>query len=108
MEAPSRNGDGGLAHGDFIVTDYAPPIWVRDRDGQVVPFEADRISQSLFAATEHLGHPDAFLRELTDGVVHFLAEETRDLPPSTDELPELVAKVVANSGSRCSPNVLRN
>src|SRR5580765_2014673 len=82
-----------------MVTEHDSPIWVRDRNGRVVPFDADHISQSLFAATEKLGRPDAFLaRELTDGVVHFLAEETRDLPPSTDELPELVAKVVRELG----------
>ena len=81
------------------MTDHASPIWVRNRDGQIVPFEADRICQSLFAATEASGRPDAFLaRELTDGVVHFLTEDIHGSTPGTDELPELVAKVVRELG----------
>ena len=51
-----------------------PPAWVREhRDGQFVPFDADKISRALFAASESLGRTDAFLaRELADGVVRFL------------------------------------
>src|SRR5262249_19622926 len=53
-----------------------PPAWVRKRDGSLVPFDPDKISRALFAASESLGRPDAFLaRELTDGVVHFLSSE---------------------------------
>jgi hypothetical protein len=77
----------------------APPAWVRKRDGQIVPFEADKISRSLFAATESLCRPDAFLaRELADGVVHFLAEENGDATPATAEIAELVVKVVRELG----------
>src|SRR5437763_1273884 len=58
------------------MTDPSPPSWVRKCDGRLVPFEADRISRALFAATEGLGRPDAFLaRELADSVVHFLAQD---------------------------------
>ena len=32
-----------------------PPAWVHKRDGRLVPFEPDKISRSLFAATETLG-----------------------------------------------------
>ena len=53
----------------------ALPTWVHKRDNRLVPFELDKIARSLFAVTEALGHPDAFLaRELADGV----------LPTSTD------------------------
>jgi len=41
--------------------------WVRKPDGQLVPFEADKISRDLFAASETLGKPDAFLARETDG-----------------------------------------
>jgi hypothetical protein len=75
------------------------PAWVRKRDGRVVPFEADRVSRALFAATESLGRPDAFLaRELTDGVVHFLAADGADATPSTAEVADLVVKVVRELG----------
>jgi hypothetical protein len=81
------------------VSPPAPPAWVRKRDGQVVPFEADKISRALFAATEGLGRPDAFLaRELADGVVHFLAEEGCGETLGTTEIAELVVKVVRELG----------
>jgi hypothetical protein len=77
----------------------APPAWVRKRDGQIVPFEADKISRALFASTEALGRPDAFLaRELADGVVHFLTEENSGATPTTADIAELVAKVVRELG----------
>jgi hypothetical protein len=65
----------------------------------LVPFEADKISRALFAATESLGRPDAFLaRELTDGVVHFLTAEVEGSPPNTAQVRELVVKVVRELG----------
>jgi hypothetical protein len=75
------------------------PAWVHKRDGRLVPFEADRISRSLFAATEELGRPDAFLaRELTDGVLHFLCREAEGSTPTTADIAELVVKVVRELG----------
>ncbi len=77
----------------------AQPSWVYKRDGRLVPFETDKISQALFAAAEALGRPDAFLcRELTDGILHFLEKETAGATPSTTEVAELVVKVVRELG----------
>jgi hypothetical protein len=77
----------------------APPAWVHKRDGRQEPFDADKISRALFAASESLKQPDAFLaRELTDGVVHFLTEETDGGTPTTMEIAELVGKVVRELG----------
>src|SRR5437588_9408967 len=76
-----------------------PPSWVRKRDGSRVPFDADKISQALFAATETLGQPNAFLaRELTDGVLHFLAVEKDDDTLTTAQIAEIVAKTVRELG----------
>src|SRR5438128_947724 len=76
-----------------------PPAWVHKRDGRLVPFEADKISRSLFAVTEELGRPDAFLaRELTDGVLHFLEADAEGRIPTTIDIAELVAKVVRELG----------
>jgi hypothetical protein len=75
------------------------PAWVHKRDGRLVPFEADKISRSLFAATEEVGRPDAFLaRELTDGVLHFLTGEVEERIPTTADIAELVTKVVRELG----------
>jgi hypothetical protein len=76
-----------------------PPAWVCKRDGQSVPFDADKISRALFAASESLGRPDAFLaRELADGVVHFLTLENDEATPTTEQISELVIKVVRELG----------
>jgi hypothetical protein len=75
------------------------PTWIRKRDGRLALFDPDRICQELFAASERLGQPNAFLaRELTDSIVHFLAQESTDGPPTTAELAELVTKVVREMG----------
>ncbi|MGH7227353.1 MAG: ATP cone domain-containing protein, partial [Gemmataceae bacterium] len=77
----------------------APPAWVHKRDGQLAPFDADKISRALFAAGEELGRTDAFLaRELTDGVVHFLSQESEEATPTTQQISELVIKVVRELG----------
>ena len=77
----------------------APPAWVYKRDGRQESFDADKISRALFAASESLKRPDAFLaRELTDGVVHFLTEETDGAAPTTNQIAELVVKVVRELG----------
>jgi hypothetical protein len=84
------------------VSDYASPTlpaWVYKRDGQLVPFEADKLCQALFAASEALGRPDAFLaRELTDSILHFLAAETTGSVPTTAQVADLAAKVVRELG----------
>ncbi|HYV37078.1 MAG TPA: ATP cone domain-containing protein [Gemmataceae bacterium] len=73
----------------------ALPPWVKKRDGRVVPFDPDAIGQDLFAAAEALGQADPFLtRELTDGVLHFLAADCPDNIPGTEWIAELVVKVV--------------
>src|SRR5260370_32812241 len=77
----------------------APPRMVRKRDGSLAPFDADKISRALFAAAEGLGRPDPFLvRELTDGVVHFLAAESDGETPTTEQVGEVVVKVVRELG----------
>jgi hypothetical protein len=74
---------------------FTVPAWVKKRDGRVVAFDPDVISQDLFNATEVLGQPDAFLaRELTEGVLHFLATDQDDSVPATETIAELIVKVV--------------
>ncbi len=75
------------------------PVWVRRRDGSQVPFEADRICQSLFDAAESLGPANAFLiRELTDAVLHFLAQQSWDAVPTTVGIADEIAKIVREVG----------
>jgi hypothetical protein len=73
--------------------------WVSKRDGRIAPFEADKICQSLFAATERLGKPSAFMaRELADSVLHFLGQELAGTTPSTAQIAEIAVKVVRELG----------
>ena len=75
------------------------PAFVRRRDGSQVPFEADRICQSLYAAAESLGTASPFLiRELTDVVLHFLAQDPFVGIPSTIEIADEVEKIVCQVG----------
>lgn len=74
------------------------PAFVRCRDGRLIPFDPDIISRTLFQATARLGRPDAFLaRELTDGLLHFLATDA-DPIPTTEQIRELAIKVVRELG----------
>ncbi len=76
-----------------------PGPFVRKRDGRLVPFDTDKITQALFAATEAIGRPDAFLvRELTDSVLYFLAQENFGHPLTTESIAEVVIKVVRELG----------
>jgi hypothetical protein len=76
-----------------------PPAWVTKRDGRREPFDPDEICQSLFAASEALGEPNAFLaRELTDAVVHFLSNDPSEPTPTTAQIAEHVVKVVRELG----------
>jgi hypothetical protein len=71
------------------------PSGVRQRDGRVEPFDADRICAVLFTVLEGMGRPDAFLaRELTDGVVHFLAQDHDGATLTVEDLREQVIKFV--------------
>src|SRR6476646_6265884 len=81
------------------MTQPAPPTCVLKRDGRMVPFEADRISRALFAATEELGKPEPFLaRAPADGAAHFLAAECEGQIPTTQQIADVVVKVVRELG----------
>src|SRR6266568_2000094 len=76
----------------------AASLQIRDRDGRLVPFEADWLSRALFATTEAFGSPDAFLaRELADQIAASLAAEL-DEPPTLGELQDLVTKYIRELG----------
>ncbi|MCS6978063.1 MAG: ATP cone domain-containing protein [Gemmatales bacterium] len=75
------------------------PVWVRKRDGRLEPFDSEKINRTLFAALESLGRPDAFVaRELTDGILHFLAAESEGPTISAGDLEEWVVKIVRELG----------
>lgn len=71
------------------------PEFVCLPDGKSEPFEPERIMRSLFAATERLGVPNAFLaQELAEGVLHFLSANSLGPAISVEQLADEIAKVV--------------
>ena len=64
-----------------------------------MPFESDLVSQMLFAATESVGAPNAFLaRELADVVLHFVAHEDLGDTATAEQISEATAKVLRELG----------
>lgn len=75
------------------------PGQVKQRDGRLTPFDGDDISRELFAAAGRLGSADAFLiRELTDGVLHFLEQEDLGETASAERIDDIVIKVLTQFG----------
>jgi hypothetical protein len=82
-----------------FVSERHPPAWVCKRDGRLVPFDADKISRALFAASEGVGAPDAFTaRELTDAVLHFISVDSDSAIVSSNDIRDTVVKVVRELG----------
>lgn len=73
---------------------------IRKRDGRIVPFEANKITQAIFAAARAVGGEDYALAEhITSEVINYLA--TRKLPgviPSVEEIQDVVEKVLIERG----------
>lgn len=75
------------------------PERVRYADGHEEPFAPERITRRLYLAAETLGMADAFLaRELTEGVLHFLALDEEGPAITPEAIAETVVKVVRELG----------
>jgi hypothetical protein len=75
------------------------PVSVRYRDGRLEPFEPERIGRQLFAATECVGAPNAFLsRELTESILHFLAADSDGPITTPEQIADVSVKVVRELG----------
>lgn len=75
------------------------PDVVRLPDGRAEPFAPERITRSLFEAAGRVGKADPFLaRELTEGVLHFLAADRSGSAVSPAEIADVVGKVVRELG----------
>jgi len=75
------------------------PESVRNSDGATEPFEPERITRTLFAATLRIGSPDPFLaRELTESVLHFLSIDREGTTTTGQEIAEIAEKIVRELG----------
>jgi hypothetical protein len=76
-----------------------PPNLIRHSDGTEEPFDPNRLHHLLFRATQLHGQADAFLsRELTDSILHFLAERADGGILTTAETVEVATAVLRELG----------
>ncbi|HTK75580.1 MAG TPA: ATP cone domain-containing protein [Gemmataceae bacterium] len=75
------------------------PNWIVRPDGEQEPFDAEKVFRAMFRAAGRLGAADAFrARELSDAVLHFLAESGPGDAVGLDDFIDTVVKVVRELG----------
>jgi ribonucleoside-triphosphate reductase len=83
-----------------LTTDFFPFEEIRKRDGRVVPFDAEKITQAIFKAARAVGGENYSLaRELTTEVIVYLSEQKLSgLIPTVEEIQDAVEKVLIEKG----------
>ncbi len=73
---------------------------VRKRDGRLVPFDQDRITEAIWKAAQAVGGKDRELaRKLADRVVEVLEEKFGGITiPHVEQIQDIVEKVLVESG----------
>ncbi len=76
-----------------------PFYWIRKRDGRVVEFDLDKISEAIFKAVKAVGGDDHDLAvELSEVVVRYLVEYSKESIPNVEEVQDAVEKVLIERG----------
>ena len=72
---------------------------IRKRDGQIVPFDQDKIAIAIFKAAKAVGGSD-FQRALflSEQVASILEKKFQDKIPSVEEIQDIVEKVLIENG----------
>jgi len=73
---------------------------IKKRDGRVVPFDAEKITQAIFKAARAVGGENYSLAvDLTEEVINFLStQKFSGLIPSVEEIQDAVEKVLIEKG----------
>ncbi len=72
---------------------------IRKRDGRIVDFDRERITNAIFRAAVAVGGKDRRVAELlTDDVVRILEEEFVDEIPSVEDIQDVVERVLIEHG----------
>jgi uridine kinase len=76
------------------------PKFVEKRDGAIVPFVQQRITNAIFRAAVSVGGRDKTLaKNLSDQVVDILKERDKEMgPPAVEEIQDIVEKVLIENG----------
>lgn len=74
--------------------------WVQKRDGRIVPFQAEKIADAIFAAAKAVGGEDRIQAEVLAGqVIHLLQQNVlAQEAPTVEEIQDLVEKVLIEQG----------
>ncbi|MEQ8768387.1 MAG: ATP cone domain-containing protein [Planctomycetota bacterium] len=89
MSGERREGPGGAFTIDQVVNE----------EGRAVPFNPDRVADTIERALERSGQPDLELaRELAGVAERVLAERSADGPPTTSELQDIVEQALRETG----------
>ncbi len=72
---------------------------VKKRDGRVVPFDKNKITEAIFKAAKAVGGEDRYLAEdLADSVTFYLEKRFVDKVPAVEEIQDIVEKVLIKTG----------
>ncbi len=72
---------------------------VRKRDGRLVPFDESKIANAIFKAAQAVGGKDRALAEELASMVTVLLEKDYDgVPPTIEEIQDVVEKVLIETG----------
>jgi ribonucleoside-triphosphate reductase len=73
--------------------------FVKKRDGRVVPFDVEKITEAVFRAAQAVGGEDRQMaRELADVVLTFLEKEFKGDVPGIEDIQDMVEKVLIETG----------
>ncbi len=73
--------------------------FVQKRDGRIVPFDKDKISNAIFKAAQSLGGEDKYLAEdLAEVVRLYLVKEYKKDTPSVEDIQDIVERVLIKTG----------
>lgn len=72
---------------------------VKKRDGRIVPFEKDKITEAIFKAAKSVGGENRYLAEdLAEAVTLYLEKNFKGKIPSVEEIQDIVERVLIKTG----------
>ena len=72
---------------------------IKKRDGRVVPFDTEKITEAVFRAAQSVGGEDRLMaQELADVVVMFLERDFQGDVPGIEDIQDMVEKVLIETG----------
>ncbi|HRR95546.1 MAG TPA: ATP cone domain-containing protein [Candidatus Ratteibacteria bacterium] len=72
---------------------------VRKRDGRIVPFDKEKITEAIFKAAKSVGGENRYLAEdITEAVTLYLNKKFQGQTPSVEEIQDAVERVLIKTG----------